>query len=119
MIIEIGLDVGAHVVLLGRLVEPGHQLHRVIEHGHHMREGIAEESGDPDCDVDAGTFQFGQWNYLKVDHPTRGLIPDRPCSEQRQHFSDVIAGVAHRGGAPHRQSDRPRPLAVIGPVALE
>ena len=49
--------------------------------------------------------------------PARRLVPDRPDAEQREHLGDVVAGGAHRGGAPHRQPDRLRPVAVVVAVA--
>ena len=50
---QVGLRVGADVVVLGGLVEAGDELHRVVEHRHHVREGVAEEAGDAHGDVDA------------------------------------------------------------------
>ena len=49
---EVGLGVGADEVLVERLVEPGDQPDRVVEHRDHVREGVAEEAGDPHGDVD-------------------------------------------------------------------
>ena len=55
---QVGPGVRAHVVLLVRLVERGHQLYGVVEHRHDVRERVAEEPGDPHGHVDAGTAQL-------------------------------------------------------------
>ena len=69
---------GADVVLLGGLVEAGDQLDGVVEHGHDVREGVAEEARDAHGDVDAGPAELGQRDGLEVDDPARRVVPDRP-----------------------------------------
>ncbi|SGG56394.1 Uncharacterised protein [Mycobacterium tuberculosis] len=116
---QIRLGVRAHVVVLGGLVEVGDQPHRVIEHGHHMREGITEKAGDPYRHVDARAAQLGRLHGRQVDDPPRGVVPYRPNPQQRKHFGDVVAGRAHRRGAPHRQPHRPRPPPMLIAVARQ
>jgi hypothetical protein len=116
---EVGLGVGADEVHLGGLVEVGDQAHRVVEHRHHVREGVAEEAGDAHRDVDAGPAEFFQRDRLQVDHPARRVVPHRPNTQQGKHFGDVVTGGAHGRGAPYRQSDRARPVTVVGAVALQ
>ena len=53
----------------------------------------------------------------RLDHPARRVVPDRPDTQQRKHFGDVVARGAHGRGAPDRQPDRLRPVAVVGAVA--
>ena len=56
---------------------------------------------------------------LEAGHPAGRLVPDRPHAEQPQRLGDVVAGGAHRAGAPDDEADRHRVLAVVGDVALE
>ena len=74
---------------------------------------------DPHGHVDARPAQLGQRDRLQADDPARRLVPDRPDAEQREHLGDVVAGGAHRRGAPHRQPDRLRPVARVGAVARQ
>ncbi len=57
---DVGIRVRAHVVLVGGLIEVRDERDRVVEHGDHMREGVAEETGDPHGDVDTRPAEFGQ-----------------------------------------------------------
>ena len=108
-----------HVVVLVRLVEQCHHPHRVVEHHHHVREGIAEEAGDADRHVDARPAELVERDHLEPADPPRRLVPVRPNAQQRQHLGDVVAGGAHRGGAPHRQPDRLGVAAGVVEVALQ
>ena len=69
MLGEVGLAVGTHVVVVGGLVEVRDESHGVVEHGDHVREGVAEEAGDPHRDVDARPAELGQRNRLEAHHP--------------------------------------------------
>ena len=69
MLGQVGLGVGAHVVVCGRLVEARHQCHRIVEHRDHVWEGVAEEPGDTHRDVDPRSAEFGQVDRLEIDHP--------------------------------------------------
>ena len=110
---KVGLRVGPDVVFAGGLVEVCDELHRVVEHGDDVRERVAEEAGDAHRHVDAGPAEFGQRDRLQAHHPSRRVVPDRPDTEQRQHFGDVVARCAHGRGAPHRQPDRLRPATIV------
>ena len=80
----------------------------VVEHGHHVREGVPEEAADAHRDVDPRPAQLGERDRLQAGDPAGRLVPDRADAEQRQHLGDVVAGGPHRRGAPHRQPDRAR-----------
>ena len=67
MLGDVGVRVGAHVVLLGGFVEVRDEPHRIVEHRDHVREGIPEEAGDPHGDIDPGPAEFGQRHGLEVD----------------------------------------------------
>ena len=109
----VGTGVGPDVVALVRLVEVLDHLHRVVEQCQDVRERVAEEPGDTDGGVDARAAQFLQTDDLEVRDPAGGLVPDRPDTEEGEHLGDVVAGGAHRGGAPDRQPDGRRVGAVV------
>jgi hypothetical protein len=116
---QVRLGVGADVIVVVGFVELGDQPYRVVEHRHDMRERIAEEPGDPHRHVDAGPAQLGHRNGSQINDSSRGVVPNRPNTEQRKHFGDVVAGRAHRRGTPHRQADRARPAPVVVAVARQ
>ena len=74
---RVGQRVLAHVVALGRLVEPGDQRHRVVEQRHQVREGVAEEARDAHGDVDPRPAELLQRDRLEPDHPPRLGVPRR------------------------------------------
>ena len=51
--------------MLVRLVQLGDQPDGVVEHRHHVREGVPEEARDPDGDVDPGPAQLRQRDHLQ------------------------------------------------------
>ena len=114
---QVGGGVGADEVLLVRLVEVGDQPYGVVEHGHHVREGVAEEAGDPYGDVDPRSLQLGQRDDLEVDHAARHLVPHRQHAQQGEDLGDVVAGGAHGRRAPDRQPDGTGVVAGVGEVA--
>ena len=57
---KVGFRVGPDVVDVGRLVQIRDELHRVVEHGDDVREGVAEEAGDAHGHVDTGPSEFGR-----------------------------------------------------------
>ena len=57
---QVRAGVGPHVVVGVGLVQVGHQSYGVVEHRHHVREGVPEEAGDPYGDVDPGSAQLRQ-----------------------------------------------------------
>ena len=63
---KVGLRVGAHVVLLVRLVQCRDQLNGVVEQCEHVRERITEESGDADGDVDARAAELFEIDHFEV-----------------------------------------------------
>ena len=101
---------GAHEVGLGGFLLCRGKRHGIIEERHDMWERVAEETRDPDGDVDAGPSQFFQGNRLQPDHPAGLLLPDGTDAEQREHLGDVITGGAHRRGSPHGQANGTRVL---------
>ncbi len=117
---EVGLDVGPHEVLLVGLLLGGGQAHRVVQQGDDVREGVAEEAGDAQRHVDARAAQLLQRDRLQAGDPAGGVVPDRAHAEQGEGLGDVVAGGAHRAGAPEREPDRGRVGAVVvGGVPLD
>ena len=87
---EVGSQVGTDEVGLVRLVEIGHHRHGVVEHRDDVGEGVPEEPGDADRDVDPRPAELLQRHRLQPGHPPRGVVPDRADAEQRQHLRDVV-----------------------------
>ncbi len=114
---DVGRDVlRQRVVVLRRR---GGELDRVVEQLHDVRERVAEEAADPQRDVDPRAAELLARHQLQAGDATRGGVPDRPHAQQPQRLSDVVAGRAHRRGAPDHQTDRVGVLAVVGDVALD
>ena len=63
---QVGVDVRAHVVDVGGLVQLGDGPDRVVEQRDDVRERVAEEAGDADRDVDAGPAQLVQRHDLEA-----------------------------------------------------
>ena len=57
---EVGPRVGADVVRLVRLVQPGDQPDGVVQQRDHVRERVAEEAADPHGDVDPRPAELGE-----------------------------------------------------------
>ena len=68
--------------------------------------------------VDARPAQRRGRQHLGVDHAAAALGPHRAHAEQRERLRDVVAAGAHGRGAPHRQADAARVLAVVLHVAF-
>ncbi len=107
------LHVRPYVVGLGRFVQLRHRPYRVVDQPHDVREGVPEESGDADGDVDARPAQFLHRHHLEARHPARGVVPHRTAPEQRQDLGDVVTLGAHRGRAPDREADGRRILSGV------
>ncbi|SLI85900.1 Uncharacterised protein [Mycobacteroides abscessus subsp. abscessus] len=88
MLGHIGEGVRAHVVVLGGFVEVGDEADRVVEHGQHVRERVAEEAADADGDVDARAAEFGERDHLEGGDAAAGLVPHRPHAQQREPHTD-------------------------------
>ena len=101
---EVRARVGADVIRLVRLVEPGDQPDGVVQHGDHVRERVTEEAADPHGDVDARPAELGERDRVEPADPAGRLVPGRPDAEQREDVGHVVAGGAHRSGAPHRHN---------------
>ena len=69
--------------------------------------------------VDARAAQLLERDRLQAGHAARGVVPDRADAQQREGLGDVVAGGAHRAGAPQGQADGGGPFAVVGAVALQ
>ena len=87
----VGVGVPADVVVLVGLVEAGHEADGVVEHRDHVREGVAEEAGDPHDHVDPGPAELGERDGFQPDDAARGLVPGRQHAEQGEHLGDVVA----------------------------
>jgi hypothetical protein len=116
---EVGLDVGADVVGLGRLVQGRGQAHGVVEQPDRVRERVAEEARDAQGDVDARAAQLLGGDGLQTGHAAGGVVPDRADAEQGERLGHIVPGRAHRAGTPQRQPHGRRPFAVVGAVALQ
>ena len=86
------------------VVEPG-QTSGVVEHGDHVGEGVAEEPGDADDDIDARPAQLVLGDELDAGHPARLLGPHRAHPQEGEDLSDVVAPGAHAGRAPDDEAD--------------
>ena len=67
---EVAQHVGAHEVQLLRLVEAGHEPHRVVQHRHDVGERVAEEAGDPHGHVDARSAELVERYDVQVADPS-------------------------------------------------
>lgn len=101
MIGQVGLDVSAHEVLLRRFLLGRSQLHGIVQHGDHVREGVPEKATDPDGDVDPRPGQLGQGDRFQCGDPAGRVVPDRAHPEQGQYLGHVVTAGPHRAGAPH------------------
>ena len=59
---------GAHEVGLERLLLRRGECHGVVEKSDHVREGVAEETGDADGHVNTGPTELLQGHGLQTDH---------------------------------------------------
>ena len=109
----VGQGVGAQVIGLGRLAEPGHRADGVVQQRDHVRERVPEEPGDAQRDVDPGAAEFGQREDLEAGDPARGVVPARAAADEREHLGDVVALRAHGRGAPHGQAHAARILPLV------
>src|SRR5690606_40658172 len=116
---QIGAGVGANVVLFVRLVEFGDQADRVVENLDDVGECVAEETRDPHRDVDAWTAELSEVDDFQAADATGRGVPRRTHTEQCEHFGDVGAGGAHRGGTPDGQAHRTRILTGLLAVPRE
>ncbi|SHW13444.1 Uncharacterised protein [Mycobacteroides abscessus subsp. abscessus] len=85
------LGVRTQIILGSGFIQTGGQRDGIVEHGHHMRKGIAEESGDAHGDIDPRAPQFCQRYGLQTHHAPRGVVPYRSNTQQRKHFGDIVA----------------------------
>src|SRR5690606_39038956 len=101
------------------LVEVGDHPYRLVEQLHQVREGVAEEAGDPHGDVNSWTAQLLDGLQLEPgDAPGLG-VPHRTDTEQRQDLGHVVAAGARVGGAPHHDADGGRVATLVGEVAAQ
>lgn len=63
---EVGLGVGADVVVVGGFVEGCGEAYRVVEQPDGVRERVAEEAGDAQGHVDARAAQVGEVDRLQA-----------------------------------------------------
>ena len=87
--------------------------HRLVEQGTRLREGVAEEAGDPHRHVDRAAGPARPAGSTSSPRTRRlSALPDRPHAEQVEDLGDVVAVGAHRRRAP---DDDARPLRVARP----
>ena len=95
---------GGDEVLLVGFVGVGGEGDGVIEHGDHVREGVAEEAGDTDGDVDARPAQFFEADQFQALDTRLDISSHTGITPSRARTSAIVAGGAH-GTGPH--TDRP------------
>ncbi len=101
------------------LVGLGDRPDRPVEQLDLGREGVAEEAGDAQRDVDPRPVEQAERQDLDAGDPVRARIPDGLGAHQRQGLGEVVAAGAHVGGAPGGQRHLARPVALLLDVALE
>jgi hypothetical protein len=102
--------VGAHaggdgVHVLG-LVERANGADGAIEERDLRREGVAEEAGDAQRDIDARAAELGERDDLVTRDAERAGVPLRLGADEREGLCDVVAAGAHVGGAPDAERER-------------
>ena len=113
----LGAHAGGDRIVVLVLVERADGADGLVEQLDLRREGIAEEAGDAQRDIDARAAELGQRDDLVAgDAPARRL-PDRLRADQRQRLGDVVAAGAHVGGAPGGEAKRLRVVAEVLEVA--
>ena len=109
---------GDEVDLVG-LVQQSDRLDRPVHQVHEVGEGVTEETGDPEHDVDPRTPELVLGNDLDAAHAPVLGVPDRAHAEEVQGLGDVIAVCAHRGCAPDHDAYRLWIGTLLVKVALE
>ena len=104
----VGVARGPHRVVGSALVEAGDQADGVVEEGDQVGEGVAEEAGDAQRDVDAGPAELRERDGLEADDPPGLRLPDGPDAEQGEGLGHVVALRAHGRGTPQHQPDGAR-----------
>ena len=117
---DVGVRVGAHVVVLGGFVEARRRV-RTASSSIVTTCGKASRKKPEIRTVTSirGLPSSASGDRLEADDAARRVVPHRPNTQQRKHFGDVVARGAHRRRAPHRQADRPRPVTVVVAVARQ
>ena len=102
----------AHEVLLDRLVELSHELHRAVEEVHLVDEEVAEHAGAGHDDIDARAAELLKRHRLDlVDAPER--VRQRPHAEHPEHLREGLAVGLDVVGAPEHEGDGLGILAAI------
>ena len=97
----------ADEVLLGRLVEVGHQpapRRRAARRRAGTRRGRSRRCARSTSMRGRPSSSSG--HHLEADHAAGLVVPDRPDAQQREHLGDVVALGAHGAGAPDGEADR-------------
>ena len=90
-----------------------------VDEGDQLREGIAKEARDAQCDIDAGAAQRGGGDDSKASDAAVGGVPCGLYAHQGQRLCYVIAPRAHVGGAPCRDQQGFGPVAFGLQVSVE
>ena len=100
-------------------LEGGHQAAGSVEPAHQLGEGITEQAGDAQGHIHPGPAKHRQGKHLQIHHAAGGAIPHRAHPHQGQGLADVLAAIAHRGGAPHREGQVAQVVALALQVLLQ
>ena len=103
----------ADIVRFVRLVGGGDEFHRLVDQGHDVGKGVAEEAGDPDRDIHPGPTKLGERDQLDPLQPPALGNPDRPDAHQVENLGDVVAVRPHRRGPPDDDPHAPRVRPVV------
>ena len=112
------LDIGAHRVVVGLLVERCGEHDRARQKFHHVRELVAVQPGDRDHGVDPRPAEFVERDRLDAGHAT-ARVPLRAHAERVEHLRFEHAEVAHRLGAPQRERELARCTALARTMRVD
>jgi len=83
-------------VKIMRFIKRLHGFGGAVDEGDELRESVAEETGDAQCDVDAGAAKGGVGDDLKAGDTAIGAVPLRLDAHEGEGLGDVVP--EHRAG---------------------
>ena len=104
---------------IARLLPPADRPDHGVEHRDLRLERVAEQAGDAERHVHAGTAQPVHRDDLEAGHPVGPLAPHRFRADQHQRQREVLAAGAHGGAAPQIDHQRSWPVALFLKVAAD
>ena len=85
----------ADIVLLMGFVERARHACRLVEPARAVGHGIAEQSADPPCDVDARASELREGDDLDGAHAPAWLLPYGAYAHEVEELSDALSVTAH------------------------